>query len=76
MLYDSNGLKTYIYVLFFKTYPYDTHIYIYSMSHTPKSIEYQFFRAVSEVVELLRQFSPYMSGLWPGHVWVSGFQPI
>jgi hypothetical protein len=29
MLYDSNGLKPYIYVLFFKTCPCATHIYIY-----------------------------------------------
>jgi hypothetical protein len=28
MLYDSNGFKPYIYVLFFKTCPYVTHIYI------------------------------------------------
>jgi hypothetical protein len=51
MLYDSNGLMPYIYVLFFKSCPCatHTHTYIYSIGLTPKSVEYQFFGLVSEV---------------------------
>jgi hypothetical protein len=80
MLYVSNGFKPYIYVLFFKTCPYATHIY--SIGPTPKSVEYQFFGQFLKFSELLRQFSPNMSDLWTGHirlaghVWVSGFQPL
>jgi hypothetical protein len=38
------------------------HTYIYSIGPTPKSIEYQFFGQFPKFSELLRQFSPDMSG--------------
>jgi hypothetical protein len=44
------------------------HTYIYSISPTLKSVEYQFFGQFLKFLELSRQFSPDMSGLWPGHI--------
>jgi hypothetical protein len=49
MLYDSNGFKPYIYILILITWPCTTLIYIYSIGSTPKSVEYHFFQAVSDV---------------------------
>jgi hypothetical protein len=60
MLYDSNGFKPYMYVLFFKTCPCVTHIYIYSIGPMPKSIEYRFL-ATSEV-------SKTVEAVFTGHV--------
>jgi hypothetical protein len=42
MLYDSNGFKPYIYVLFSRLV-HMQHIYRYYIGPTPKSVEYQFF---------------------------------
>jgi hypothetical protein len=47
MLYDSNGFKLYIYIYIQNLSM--CHTFIYSIAPTPKSVEYQFFRAVSEV---------------------------
>jgi hypothetical protein len=72
LLYDSNGSKPHIYVLFFKTCPGATHIYIFYWP-TPKFIEYQFFGQFLKFSDLLSQFSSDMSGLRTGHVQVWGF---
>jgi hypothetical protein len=68
ILYDSNGFKPYIFFCFSKLV-HVPHIYIYSIGPMPKSIEYQFF---GQFPKLLRQFSPYMSSLWPRHIRLAG----
>jgi hypothetical protein len=72
MLYDSNGFKPYIYVFCFSKLVHVPHIYIYSIGPMPKSVEYQFFGQFLKFLELPRQFSPDMSGLWPGHIQLAG----
>jgi hypothetical protein len=62
ILYDSNGLKQYIYiyVLFFKTCPCATHIYILlALQQNLLNIN---FRIVSEVSETAE-------AVFTGHVW-------
>jgi hypothetical protein len=70
MLYDSNGLKSYTYIyiyiyICFSKLVHVPHIYIYSIGHMPKFVEYQIFE---KFPELPSQFSPNMSSLWPGHI--------
>jgi hypothetical protein len=48
-----------------------THTYTHYIGPTPKSMEYQ-FRTVSEVSGIAEQFSPDMSGLFLGHIWLVG----
>jgi hypothetical protein len=60
MLYDSNGFKLYIYVLFFETCPYATHIYILLAYAKIRWIS--IFWAVSEVSET-------GESVFTGHVW-------
>jgi hypothetical protein len=67
MLYDSNGFKPYIFFLCQNLSM--CHTYIYYIGHMPKSVEYHLFGQFSE---LLRQFLPDMSGLWPGHIRLAG----
>jgi hypothetical protein len=71
MLSDSNGFNPYIFFVFNNLSMYHTHThvhtYIYSIGPTPKSVEYRFFGQFLMFPELLRQFLPDMSGLWPGH---------
>jgi hypothetical protein len=75
MLHDSNGFKPYICFDFHNMSMYHTHIYILLALHqNPLNIE--FFEWFLRFSELPRQFSPDMSGLWPRHVQVSGFQGI
>jgi hypothetical protein len=88
MLYDSNSSNPYIYVLFFNTCLYVTHIYILlALRQNPPNID--FFKQCLKFSELARQFSLDMSDLWPrhiqlaGHVWLLAqigpslrFQPI
>jgi hypothetical protein len=67
VLYDSNGLKTYIYVLFFKTCPCATHIYILlGLCQNPLNVNF-----FGQFLELPRQFSPDMSSLWTGQIWLA-----
>jgi hypothetical protein len=49
-----------------------THTHIYSFGPMPKFIKYQFFGQFLKFSELLRQFSPDMSGLWTGHIRLAG----
>jgi hypothetical protein len=65
MLCDSNGFKPHIYFLFFKNCPCATHIYIYSIGPTPKSVEYHLF---GQFLKFLLD----MSGLWTGHIRLAG----
>jgi hypothetical protein len=44
------------------------HTHIYSIGPMPKSIEYRFFGQFPMFLEMMRQISPNMFGLWPGHI--------
>jgi hypothetical protein len=45
------------------------HTYIYSIGPTTKFVEYQFFE---QFLQLPRQFSLDMSGLWTKHIRLAG----
>jgi hypothetical protein len=70
MLLDPINFKPYICFVFQNLSIY--HTYIYSIGPTPKSVEYRVFRRFTKLPELPRQFSPDMSGLWPGHMRLAG----
>jgi hypothetical protein len=48
------------------------HTYIYSIGPMPKSVEYHFFGQFLKFLELPRQFSPDMPGLYSGHIRLAG----
>jgi hypothetical protein len=62
-------VSSHIYIFFcFSKLVHVPHTYIYFIGPTSKSVEYQIFEQFSKFLELSRQFSPDMSGLWPGHI--------
>jgi hypothetical protein len=64
--------SSHIYMFYFSKLVHVSHIYIYSIGPTPKFVKYQIFGQFLKFLELSRQFSPDMSGLWPEHIWLAG----
>jgi hypothetical protein len=68
----SSHIYIYIYMFCSSRLVHVPHTYIYSVGPTPKSVEYHLFGQFLKFTELLRQFLPDMSGLWPGHIQLAG----